>query len=82
MTTSRALWVAGMAVLCDLIGARVLDALGLIEGLLSPSAASPLLLAPLALVFFAARLTAWFVAPGLLVGALLVSFLAKVRGRV
>jgi hypothetical protein len=68
-----AVWLV-VSVLVDLLGARLLDALGLIEGLLSPSGGRLLLLVPVAVSFYAARFVAWFVAPGLLLGALLVTF--------
>ena len=55
--------------LLNLLGARLLDALGLVEGLLSPSGARLALLVPVAVVFYAARFFAFFVAPGLLLGA-------------
>lgn len=74
MKVKSALWVGAVALACELAGARLLDEIGLIEGLLSPSGASSALLVPLALVFFAARLFAVFVAPGLVLGALVVSF--------
>ncbi len=74
MTVQRAaLWLLASALL-NVIGARVLDALGLIEGLLSPSGGRLLLIVPVAVSFYAARFVAWFVAPGLLLGALLVRF--------
>jgi len=73
--------VALVATLLQLILARLLDRIGLIEGLLSPSGASPALLVPLALVFYAARLFAWFVAPGLVLGELCVSFRPAARER-
>ena len=77
LTSALSCWaVAG---LCELIGARVLDTLGLIEGLLSPSGARLAWLIPLAVVFFASRLFAWFVGPGLVLGALLVSFRPSAR---
>jgi hypothetical protein len=60
--------LAGSALL-NLLGAQLLDELGLIEGLLSPSGARLALLVPVALVFYAARFFAFFVAPGLLLGA-------------
>jgi hypothetical protein len=72
-------WI--VAALVELIGARVLDALGLIEGLLSPSGASPVALVPLALLFFGARFVTWFIAPGLVLGALVVSFRPSGRQR-
>jgi len=63
------LWL--FTLLVDVGGARLLDSLGLIEGLLAPSGAWQALLLPLAIVFFTARLFAWFIAPGLALGALL-----------
>jgi hypothetical protein len=74
VTPRAALLVALGAALAEVLARHALDRLGLIEGLLSPSGASPLLLVPLALCFFAARLFVWFVAPGLLLGAVIVSF--------
>lgn len=68
-----AVWLLVSALL-NFIGARILDRLGLIEGLLSPSGSRLLLIVPVAVSFYAARFVAWFVAPGLLLGALLVSF--------
>jgi len=86
MTPFKAFAFASAALLLDIGGARVLDALGLIEGLLSPSGAAFALLLPLAVVFYVARFTAWFIAPGLLLGALieamLVSFRPSARGRI
>lgn len=56
----------------DLAGARLLDALGLVEGLLSPSGERLLWLLPLGAGFYVARLLALFVAPGLVIGALAI----------
>ena len=56
--------------LVDTLGARSLDSLRLIEGILSPDGARWALLLPLAALFFTARLCCYFVAPGLLLGAL------------
>ena len=81
MNVKTTLFVAGMALSSELIGARVLDEIGLIEGLLSPSGASSALLVPLAVAFFAARLLARFVVPGLVLGALVVSFRHSVAQR-
>jgi len=81
MSVRAALWCWVAAALCDVIGARVLDELGLIEALLSPSGASPAMLLPLAILFFAARFTARFIAPGLVLGALFVSFRPSAIGR-
>lgn len=74
------LWLASAAL--DFIAARLLDRLGLIEGLLAPSGAELWLLLPLALTFYVVRLFARFVAPGLLLGALFVSFRPSGRERV
>ena len=74
MTVKLALCWFGAAAVAQLVLSRVLDSISLIEGLLSPSAASSALLVPLAVVFYAARLFAWFIAPGLVLGALVVSF--------
>lgn len=65
------LYFAAALFLMNLAGAYLLDALGLIQGLLSPHGASIVFLVPLATVFYAARLSLYFVAPGLLLGALL-----------
>ncbi|HEX2874432.1 MAG TPA: hypothetical protein VHP33_24425 [Polyangiaceae bacterium] len=70
--------------LVNVLGARLLDELGLIEGLLSPSGAQLALLVPVAVVFYAARFFAFFVAPGLLLGAgaaALQPHLQKLLGR-
>ena len=68
-----------LTLLVDLGGARLLDSLGLIEGLLSPSGARLALLLPLSVAFFAARIVAWFIAPGLALGASLVTLLDRRR---
>ena len=73
MRLRRAGALLAVSALVDVLGARVLDSLGLIEGLLSPSGARLLLIAPLAALFYAARFCALFVAPGLLLGAQLLS---------
>ncbi|RYZ05117.1 MAG: hypothetical protein EOO73_21155 [Myxococcales bacterium] len=74
MSPARATaWLVSSA-LMNLLGARLLDWLGLVEGLLAPQGWRLLLIVPLAVSFYAARFIAWFVAPGLLLGALLVSF--------
>jgi hypothetical protein len=70
--------------LVNLLGARLLDTLGLIEGLLSPAGARLALLVPVAVVFYAGRFFAFFVAPGLLLGAgaaTLQPHLQKLLGR-
>lgn len=68
----RTLWVAGALLVVNLGGAQLLDALGLVEGLLSPGGGRLALLLPLAVVFYGARLFLLFAAPGLVAGALLL----------
>lgn len=66
----RTLLFAAVVFTLNLGGAYLLDALGLVERLLSPSGGLVALLIPLAVVFYAARLLLLFVVPGLVVGAL------------
>jgi hypothetical protein len=72
----RAVSRKGTLVLCitsalvNALGARVLDGLGLIEGLLSPAGWRLLLIVPLSLAFYGARLFVYFIAPGLLLAEL------------
>lgn len=66
----RTLLFAAVVFTLNLGGAYLLDALGLVERLLSPSGGIVALLIPLAVVFYAARLLLLFVVPGLVVGAL------------
>ena len=68
----RTLVFAAVIFLINLAGAYLLDALGLVEGLLSPHGGSIELLLPLAIVFYTARILLLFAAPGLVVGALLL----------
>jgi hypothetical protein len=74
MTVRRAAGWVLVSVVLNLAGAQILDRLGLIEGLLSPSGWRLVLIVPLAVSFYSARFIAWFVAPGLLLGALLLRF--------
>lgn len=67
----RTVLFATVLLVVDGAGAHVLDALGLVEGLLSPQGAGLALLLPLAGLFYAARLVLLFVAPGLVAGAML-----------
>lgn len=71
-------FIAGLFVI-DVGGAYGLDALGLVEGLLSPQGGRLALLLPLALVFHTARLLLLFVAPGLGIAALAL-WAARRRG--
>lgn len=66
----RTLVFAAVILVLNLGGAYLLDALGLVEGLLSPHGGTIGLLLPLAIVFYAARILLYFVVPGLLLGAL------------
>lgn len=74
MTVRRAAAWLVVSALLNLLGAHVLDAFGLVEGLLSPSGGRLLLIVPVAVSFYAARFIAWFIAPGLFLGALLLGF--------
>jgi hypothetical protein len=70
MSRKGTLIVCIMSALVNALGARVLDALGLIEGLLSPSGWRLLLIVPLSVAFYGARLFVYFIAPGLLLAEL------------
>jgi hypothetical protein len=76
-------YVVAASAALNLLGARLLDRLGLVEGLLSPSGGNLALLVPVATLFYAARFCALFVAPGLLLGAVTVKLLSAglSRGR-
>lgn len=67
----RTLIFAAIVLALNLGGAYVLDALGLVEGLLSPHGGTAALLLPLAVLFYTARILLLFVVPGLVAGALL-----------
>lgn len=65
--------IAGAVLLAaDLGGARLLDALGLVEKLLSPHAGTIAFVLPLAVLFYGARLLLLFAVPGWVAGALLL----------
>jgi hypothetical protein len=51
----------------DVLGARLLDSVGLVQGLLAPNGAQLLLLLPLACAFYGARLLTYFVLPAVVV---------------
>ncbi len=59
--------------------AYLLDALGLVEGMLSPSGAALLYLLPLTGMFYLVRLAALFVVPGLLLGEAVLWILDRRR---
>jgi hypothetical protein len=79
VTPRRTLIFAGAVMVVHLGGAYLLDALGLVEGLLSPHGGTLFYLLPLALLFYTARILALFVVPGLVVGALLVWVMDRLR---
>lgn len=70
MTAQKALVPVLCCALIDLLGARLLDSLGFVEGLLAPNGAQLLLLVPLSCVFYGARLVTYFVLPAVVVAAL------------
>jgi hypothetical protein len=67
----RALIAAAALLLAHVALAYALDALGLVESLLSPSGLRALAALPLAILFYLVRLALLFVMPGLLLAALL-----------
>jgi hypothetical protein len=72
VVTSRKALLAGLScALFELLGAQLLDALGLVQGLLAPHGAQLFLLVPLAATFYAARLATYFVLPVLVAATLL-----------
>lgn len=79
MIPRRTLLFAAAVFGVNLGGAYLLDALGLIEGLLSPHGGSLALLLPLAIAFYTARLLLFFVVPGLVIGALAVWAMGRAR---
>jgi hypothetical protein len=71
LSPRRAVLLA-IALLAFNAGAELaLDALGVMESLLAPPGPRALLIIPLVLLFFTARLLLLFAAPGLLVAAIL-----------
>ena len=81
MTPRRTLVFAAVVLLMNLGGAYLLDALGLVEGLLSPHGGTAALLVPLAVVFYTVRILALFVVPGLVAGALILWALERRQPR-
>jgi len=65
----RTLILAAVILAANVGGAYLLDAVGLVQGLLSPSGAALLYLVPLAALYYVVRLTALFVVPGVVLGA-------------
>ncbi|MEP7119692.1 MAG: hypothetical protein ABJE95_02235 [Byssovorax sp.] len=75
----RALIFAVAVVVIEVLGARILARMGLIESLLSPEGGRAIVALPIAVIFFAARLLVRFVLPGLVVSSLLVAWLRRKR---
>lgn len=75
----RTLIFAVVVVAIELLGVRVLAALGLVESLLSPGGGRALAALPIAVIFFAARLLVRFVLPGLVVSSLLLAWWRRPR---
>ncbi len=75
----RTILFAVALTIVHLCAAYLLDALGLVEGLLSPNGGRLLLLLPLAIFFYAVRLVLYFVVPGLVVGALILWIVDRSR---
>lgn len=75
----RTLIFAVALVTVEILGVRVLAAMGLVESLPSPDGGRALVALPIAVIFFAARLTVRFVLPGLVVSSLLIAWLRRPR---
>jgi hypothetical protein len=71
VTLHKALVFGLGCALVDLLGARLLDSLGFVQGLLAPNGAQLWLLIPLACAIYGARLITYFVLPALVVARLL-----------
>jgi len=61
--------------------AYALDAAGLVESLLSPSGAQLLWILPLAVIFYALRITVFFVVPGVVAGSVIVWLVDEMSDR-
>ena len=75
----RTLIFAAVVVAIEILGLRILAALGLVESLLSPGGGRALVALPIAILFFAARLLVRFVLPGLVASSLLLAWLRRPR---
>ena len=75
----RTLIFAAAVVAIEILGVRILAAIGLAPSLLSPGGGRALVALPVALLFFAARLIVRFVLPGLVVSSLLLAWLRGPR---
>jgi hypothetical protein len=67
----RTIGIAAALLLLHVAFAYGLDAVGLVESLLSPSGVQLLWILPLAALFYAVRLASFFVVPGLVASALI-----------
>jgi hypothetical protein len=76
----RTLILAAVLLAVDLAGARALDALGLVESLLAPGSPRAFVAFPLAVLFYAARISLLFLVPGIVIGALLFTRKAPKSG--
>lgn len=77
----RTLVVAMAIVVLHIVCAYALDAVGLVESLLSPSGTRLLWVLPLAVLLYALRFSAYFVAPGLVVGCSILWLVDKADAR-
>jgi hypothetical protein len=77
----RTLIFAAAVLVLHTSSAYVLDTAGLIESLLSPNGERLLWILPMAVFFYALRIVALFVVPGLVVGNLILWLVDEVRGR-
>jgi hypothetical protein len=75
----RTLIVAVALVTIEVLGVRILAAMGLVESLLSPDGGRALVALPIAVIFFAARLAVRFVLPGVVLSSLLIAWLRRPR---
>jgi hypothetical protein len=75
----RTLIVATVILVIDVLGIRILTAMGLVEALLSPDGARALVALPIAVIFFASRLLVRFVLPGIVASSLLIAWLRRPR---
>lgn len=77
MIPKKTLWFGTAVLALNLAGAYLLNAFGLVEHLLSPHGSTWVWILPLSVLFYATRFMAYFLVPGLLLGALIVYALDK-----
>jgi hypothetical protein len=73
VTLHKALVFGLGCALVDLLGARLLDSFGFVQGLLAPNGAQLWLLIPLACAIYGARLVTYLVLPALVVATLVLA---------